>query len=491
MKLFRKHWFWLVLLVITAGGVYTFTRADKKNKNGAAALKTAKVTRGNLLASITATGIVRPIQTVELKSKASGEIIKLPIDAGDYVKKGDLICKLDQTTAKNDHEQAKADYEVGLAAEKKQKKELDRILELYEKKLVSEAERDNAELAYQQAHSQRVRAEAALSTAAERLAETELKAPIDGIILRKDVEEGQVISSGVSSVSGGTTIALLANLDKVNVLADVDETDIGRVKVGQTVKAVADAFPDQEFIGRVLKVAPLAKVDQNVTTFEVTAEVDNPRHLLKSGMNANVQIMTAEARDVLLVPNESVKELMDVMQYFSEEEQKKFAAMFAGGGQNRVRTQTSGGGGGGQMVVVQQGGPGGGGGGRSGGNRQVRRNFDPSKMDTTKMDPETLAQMREFQSKLAERKAKEGAEVETARRWVLVKEGNKITPKQVLAGISNLDQTEIIAGLEEGTEVIAQPTSMLAEQREAMLARFRSMSGIPGMSGGTSGSGRR
>ncbi|HXF49825.1 MAG TPA: efflux RND transporter periplasmic adaptor subunit [Verrucomicrobiae bacterium] len=490
MKLFRKLWFWLVLLAIVASGVYTFTRADKKGKNGTAALKTAKVTRGNLLASITATGIVRPIQTVELKSKASGEIIALPVDAGDYVKKGNLICKLDQTTAKNDHEQAKADYEVGLAAEKKQKKELDRILELYEKKLVSEAERDNAELAYQQARSQRVRAQAALSTAAERLAETELKAPIDGIILRKDVEEGQVISSGVSSVSGGTTIALLANLDKVNVLADVDETDIGRVKVGQTVKAVADAFPDQEFVGRVLKVAPLAKVDQNVTTFEVTAEVDNPRHLLKSGMNANVQIMTAEARDVLLVPNESVKELMDVMQYFSEEEQKKFAAMLAGGGQNRVRTQT-GGGGGGQMVVVQQGGPGGGGGGRSSGSRQIRRSFDPSKMDTTKLDSETKARMREFQTKLAERKAQGGAEVEAARRWVLVKEGSKITPKQVLAGISNLDQTEIIAGLEEGVEVIAQPTSMLAEQREAMLQRFRSMSGIPGMSGGTSGSARR
>lgn len=485
--MFRKLWFWLILGVVIAGGVYAFSRSDKKNKNDGAALKTARVTRGNLLASITATGLARPIQTVELKSKASGEIIKLPIDAGDYVKKGDLICKLDQTTAKNDHEQAKADYEVGLAAEKKQKKELDRILELFEKKLVSEAERDNAELSYQQAHSQRVRAEAALSTAAERLAETELKAPIDGIILRKDVEEGQVISSGVSSVSGGTTIALLANLDKVNVLADVDETDIGRVKVGQTVKAVADAFPDNEFVGRVLKVAPLAKVEQNVTTFEVTAEVDNPKHLLKSGMNANVQIMTAEARDVLLVPNEAVKELMDVLQYFSEEDQKKFAAMM--GGQNRTRTSSGGssGGGGGQMVVVQ-GGSGGGSGGRSGGGRRQFR----GNMDTTKMDPETRERMREFQAKRAERKAKgDSSGVEATSRWVLVKEKDKITPKQVLAGISNLDNTEIVSGLTEGEEVIAQPTSMLAKEREEMMQRFRSFGGIPGMSSGSGGSGRR
>ncbi len=491
MAVFRKFWFWTAVGVIAAGVVFAFARSNRKEKNGAATLKTAKVTRGNLLAAITATGLARPIQTVELKSKASGEIIALPIDAGDYIKKGDLICKLDQTTTRNDHEQAKADYEVGLAAEKKQKKEFDRVFELFEKKLVSEAERDNAELAYQQAHSQRVRSEAALSTAAERLAETELKAPIDGIILRKDVEEGQVISSGVSSVSGGTTIALLADLDKVNVLADVDETDIGRVKVGQTVKAVADAFPDQEFVGRVLKVAPLAKVEQNVTTFEVTAEVDNPKHLLKSGMNANVQIMTAEARDVLMVPNEAVKELMDVISYFSEEEQKKFAAMLTNGGQIRTRVASSGAGGegGGQMIVVQQGGPGGGGGGnRSGGGRRQFR----GSIDTTKMDPETKARMREFQAKRAEWKAKGGdaTEVEAIPHWVLVKEKEKITPKQVLAGISNLDNTEIISGLSEGEEVIAQPTSMLAKEREAMMQRFRSMGGIPGMSG-SSGSGRR
>ncbi|HLG93517.1 MAG TPA: efflux RND transporter periplasmic adaptor subunit, partial [candidate division Zixibacteria bacterium] len=378
---------------------------------------------------------------------------------------------------------------VGLAAEKKQKKEFDRVLELFEKKLVSEVERDNAELAFQQAHSQRVRAEAALSTAAERLAETELKAPIDGIILRKDVEEGQVISSGVSSVSGGTTIALLANLDKVNVLADVDETDIGRVKVGQTVKAVADAFPDQEFVGRVLKVAPLAKVEQNVTTFEVTAEVDNPKHLLKSGMNANVQIMTAEARNILMVPNEAVKELMDVISYFSEEDEKKFAAMIPSGGQNRTRTSSGGSGGssGGQMIVVQGGAGSGSSGNRSGGGRRQFR----GNIDTTKMDPETRARMREFQAKKAERKAKgDSVQVEALLRWVLVKEKSNITPKQVLAGISNLDNTEIISGLTEGEEVIAQPTSMLAKEREQMMQRFRSFGGIPGMSG-SSGSGRR
>jgi HlyD family secretion protein len=500
MSMFRKLWFWVALGLVAAAVVFAFARTGRKEKENGAALKTAKVARGNLLASITATGLARPIQTVELKCKASGEIKFLPIDDGRYVKKGDLICKLDQTTAKNDYEQAKADYDVAVASEKQQKKEFDRILELYEKKLVSESERDNVELNFQRAHSQTVRAEAALSTSAERLADTELKAPIDGIILRRDVEVGQVISSGVSSVSGGTTIALLADLNHVNVLADVDETDIGRVKIGQNVKAVADAFPDQEFSGRVLKIAPLAKVAQNVTTFEVTAEVDNPGHLLKSGMNANVEIMTAERRNVLMVPNEAVKELSEVIPYFSEEERKKFEglAMGAGGG-NRQGVSFGGGaptGGGGQMIVVQQGGPGGGGGGRSsggrpGGGRQFRQNMDMSQIDTTKLDPEARERIKNWQKRQAERKSRgDTIGIVEVPKWVLIKEKDKIIPKRIIAGVSNLDNTEVVSGLNEGDEVIAQPTSMLAREREEMQQRMRSFGGIPGMSSG-SGGGRR
>ncbi len=506
MSIFRKLWFWAAATVVVLAVVFAFARNGKKEKENGAALKTAQVTRGNLLASITATGVTRPIQTVELKCKASGEIKLLPIDDGKYVKKGDLICKLDQTTAKNDYEQAKADYDVAIASEKQQKKEFDRVLELYGKKLVSESERDAAELALQRTHSTSVRAEAALSTASERLADTELRAPIDGIILRRDVEVGQVISSGVSSVSGGTTIALLADLNHVNVLADVDETDIGRVKIGQNVKAVADAYPDQEFSGRVLKIAPLAKVAQNVTTFEVTAEVDNPGPLLKSAMNANVELLTAERRNVLMVPNEAVKELSEVIPYFSDEERKKFEGLAMGaGGSNRQNVSFGGGGaptgGGGQMVIVQQGGSGGGGGsGRSGGGgrpggggRQFRGNFDMSKIDTTKLDPEARERIRNWQKRQAERKAKgDTIGVVEVPKWVLVKEKNKIVPKRVVAGVSNLDNTEIISGLAEGDEVIAQPTSMLAKEREEMQQRMRSFGGIPGMSGsGGGGGGRR
>lgn len=490
--MFRKLWFWAAVVAVAVVVVFAFARPDKKEKAGGAPMKTAKVSRGNLLASITATGLVRPIQTVELKSKASGEIILLPIDDGSYVKKGDLICKLDPATAKNNYEQAKADFDVAVASEKQSKKDFDRVKELFDKKLVSESDQDNAELNYQKAHSQKVRAEAALSTASDQLADTELRAPMDGIILKRDVDQGQVISSGISSVSGGTTIALLANLDKVDVVADVDETDIGKVKIGQTVKTAADAFPDQEFTGRVLKIAPLAKVAQNVTSFEVTAEVDNPGHLLKSGMNANVEILTAERRNVLMVPNEAVKEISEVMSYFSDEDKKKFGEVrFGSNGSRSPMASAGGGGGGGQQVIVMQGGPGGGGGSsRQGG---MRRNFDPSKIDLSKLDPETVERIKRWSATGGRQGEKKAGGDSTQNfghpRWVLVIKGDKITPKQVMAGTSNLDNTEIISGLAEGDEVVAQATSMLAKDKEELQKRLRSMGGIPGMSGG--GGGRR
>lgn len=489
MGMLRKLWFWVALAAVAAGVIFAFTRPDQKEKSGAAALKTARVFRGDLVASITATGVVQPIQTVELKSKASGEIMVLPIDDGSYVKKGDLICRLDQTTAKNNYEQAKADYDVAVATENQQEKEFARVKELFEKKLVSESDRDNAELNYEKAHSEKVRAEAALSTAQDQLKDTELRAPIDGIILKSYVDQGQVISSGISSVSGGTTIALLANLDTVNVVADVDETDIGKAKIDQTVKAVADAFPDEEFTGRVLKIAPLAKVEQNVTTFEVTAEVNNRNHLLKSGMNANVQILTAEATNVLMVPNEAVKELMDVIQYFPKEDQKKYAPMAMGA--NHARSSLTDAGGVGPQAVAMPGG-GGAGNGPGSGRRQFRGRFDPSKMDTTKMDPQMRARARAYQAQQARQKALgDSAGMEVVPRWVLVKKGEKIEPRQVLAGISNLDNTVILSGLSEGDEVVAQPTSMLAKEREEMMQRFRYFGGIPGMGGGGGGGGRR
>src|SRR4030067_861125 len=248
-----------------------------------------------------------------------GLVIVILVVGYPFIKKGQVIAKLEQTTALNDYEQAKADMQVAKVTYDQKEKEFNRQSGLYNKQLISEQEFETSKLGLETAKSQLVRSEAVLSSAKERRDDTVLESPMDGIILKKYVEEGQVISSGISNVSGGTLIATLADLNSVYVKADVDETDIGKVDFNQKVVVIADAFPEERFIGKVLRIAPLGQVDQNITVFQVTSQVNNSRSLLKAGMNVTVEIIAQDLKDVLLVPNEAVK---------TEQEAVQLAAMF-------------------------------------------------------------------------------------------------------------------------------------------------------------------
>ncbi len=296
----------IVLIVLVGAGWWWFSGTEASNAGTDAFLRTAVAERGNLVVSISATGRIDPIEQVEVKSKASGEIILLPIEVGDVVNKGDLIARLDSTTAKNDFDQATADYSVAKVTVEQRDKELKRQESLFDKELAAENLVDDARLAYAQANAQLVRAKAALSTAQERLQDTEIHSPIHGVVLARPVEVGQIISSGTTTVTGGTLLCTIANMSKVYVVADVDETDIGKVEIGMPASINADAFPDMNLEGQVLRIAPLAKVQQNVTMFEVTTLVDNAQGLLKSGMNATVEVVMARADDALLIPAKAV-----------------------------------------------------------------------------------------------------------------------------------------------------------------------------------------
>ncbi len=298
---------WVVILVAVAGaGWWYFSGSEETSANTEAFLRTAVAEKGNLVVSISATGRIDPIEQVEVKSKASGEIITLPIEVGDIVNKGDLIARLDSTTAQNEFDQASADYEVAKVTVEQRQKELKRQESLFAKELAAENLVDDARLAYEQANAQLVRAKAALSTAKERLEDTEIHSPIHGVVLTRPVEVGQIISSGTTTVTGGSLLCTIANMSKVYVVADVDETDIGKVEVGMPAAINADAFPDMNLKGQVLRIAPLAKIEQNVTMFEVTTLVDNGEGLLKSGMNATVEVVMARADDALLVPAKAI-----------------------------------------------------------------------------------------------------------------------------------------------------------------------------------------
>ncbi len=309
----RKGWVGVIVLAIVLVVVIVGTIIrNRKSSSAGVPYTTAIVERGNIEISVSATGTVDPVSKVEVKSKASGEIIAMPVEAGDLIKKGALIAKVDPTDVKNQYDQVKADLDVAVVAQKQAELDLKRQRELYDKGLSSDKELETAQMAAEKAQADGVRARVALNLASERLKDTVLRSPMDGIVLTKDVDKGQIISSGISSVSGGTTIATIADLSLVYIRSDVDETDIGKVKVGQTVRITPEAYPDSILEGKVESIAPQSKTVQNVTTFEVTCKVENRSGLLYSGMNVSSDIVAEGREDVLSIPVAAVKDFSEL-----------------------------------------------------------------------------------------------------------------------------------------------------------------------------------
>ncbi len=272
------------------------------------------VERGDLEVLVSANGVVEPINRVEIKSKASGQIEEMSVEEGDLVRRGGLIARLDQSVARNDLEQARADLMVAEANLTQSQNNLKRSEQLFERGLISAEEMDRVRVEEVRARSQLVRANSSLQLAEERMEETIVRAPIDGIMLTKDVEIGQIISSGVTTVGGGTLLATVADMEYVHVKANVDEVDIGRVRSGQKARIIADAYPDKLFTGEVIRVSPQGRTEQNITTFRVTILVPNEGSLLKAGMSADVELEIASKHNIVKVPNEALVDPAMMMQ---------------------------------------------------------------------------------------------------------------------------------------------------------------------------------
>lgn len=437
----------VILAVLAATGYFVFGYGKTEQSSQTATRKVVMPKRGDLKVTISATGQVQPVKTVEVKSKASGEIIELNFEAGDYVNRNDLLCRIDQETVKHDYDKAVADLAVAEASLRIQEKDNKRQQDLFRQGLISESTMDQAELSLEQSRASVVRTRAIRDDAKEKLDDTIIRSPISGLILKCNVEEGQIIASGVSNVSGGTALMQIAQTDSVYVVADIDETDIGTVEVGQRVTVEADAFPELSFQGEVLKIAPVALVQQNVTVFEVTTKVDNAERKLKSGMNSNIEIVTAFAENALLVPNSAVKDPRKLM-----------------GNNPDAASRT----GGPMMMGGPMGGPGGpmmGGQGRGSGSRGSQEGRSGAAGD-------------------AGSRRGNGAQEEKFnpnRRLVFVIENGEDKPRPVVIGVSNLDFTEILDGLAETDSVDATPTSKLAADRQQFMDRMSRFSSVPGM----------
>ena len=270
------------------------------------------VQRRDIVVTAAASGAIQPILTLSVKSKASGEIIEMPVQTGDEVKRGQLLAKIDPRIPRNDLTQAEANLTVAKAQLQNATAQLKRSEDLYQSKSIAQTDYEAANLSYATAQSAVVNAEATLQTAKDAMEDTQVRAPNTGTVLELDAVLGTVISSPTRDVGGGTVILKMANLDTVQVEALVDETDVGKVQPGMPVTITVDAFANRAFDGSVLKIEPQAQVNQNVTMFPVLVNILNPGHLLKPGMNTEVEIHVGNRQAVLAIPNAALRTQRDV-----------------------------------------------------------------------------------------------------------------------------------------------------------------------------------
>lgn len=344
----RKNRFWLwgglgaVVIVVVAVTAFALRAGDPKIP----AARLAKVTRGDIAKSVVATGPIQPITKVELKSKASGLVEKLYVDINQMVRKGQVLAQLDQQeilaqVAAQRAQLAAAQanvttFSANIAQDKvnAEAPDLPMYRETYERNvkmlkdgIVSQQALDNAERDYlaqknkrdaavaqigvdqaklQQAKAQVQQAQASLDQLNEQLSYTTLVAPIDGMVLSRDVEVGDAVSSILVLGSTATQVMTIGDIHQVYVDGKVDEADIGNVYLGQPARIHVQSFPNKAFEGKVTKIAPLGVEKDNVTTFEVRVSIDNPSGELKALMTANAEIVVTEHHNALSVPEQAM-----------------------------------------------------------------------------------------------------------------------------------------------------------------------------------------
>ena len=261
---------------------------------------------------VEASGAIEAISAVEIKSKASGEILYLGAEVGDFIQKGDVLARIDQRTPSNTLSQTQADLEVAKVRLGNADSQLKRGIELHKAKSISDKAFEDIQEQHATAKAQLVRAEVFLENAKIALDDTLVRSPIKGTVIFRPVEMGQVITSPTAAVGGGTLLMTMANLNQVRVRAVVDEIDIGKISLDQEVTLRVSAFRDKKFTGTVSKVEPRGLDVQNVTTFPVLIDIENKENLLLLGMNTEVEIEILNEKASLAVPSGSLRTRKDI-----------------------------------------------------------------------------------------------------------------------------------------------------------------------------------
>lgn len=286
---------------ITALAVWLLSGGKKEEK---ITFDTAAVAPENIMNSITATGTIEPVTSVTVGTQVSGIVSKLFVDYNSVVKKGQVIAELDKTNLMSQLNTAKTQLATAQSQLNYQTANYKRYKTLFEKGLVAADDFDNAKLSYTQAKEQVVSAKEEVQRAQTNLGYATITSPIDGVVLSKSVEEGQTVAASFSTPE---LFTIAQDLTNMQVVADVDEADIGDVKEGERVTFTVDAYPDDTFEGEVKQVRQEATTTNNVVTYEVVISAPNADLKLKPGLTANVTIYTAERKGVLSVPSKALR----------------------------------------------------------------------------------------------------------------------------------------------------------------------------------------
>lgn len=286
---------------ITALAVWLLSGGKKEEK---ITFDTAAVAPENIMNSITATGTIEPVTSVTVGTQVSGIVNKLFVDYNSVVKKGQVIAELDKTNLMSQLNTAKTQLATAQSQLNYQTANYKRYKTLFEKGLVAADDFDNAKLSYTQAKEQVASAKEEVQRAQTNLGYATITSPIDGVVLSKSVEEGQTVAASFSTPE---LFTIAQDLTNMQVVADVDEADIGDVKEGERVSFTVDAYPDDTFEGEVKQVRQEATTTNNVVTYEVVISAPNADLKLKPGLTANVTIYTAERKGVLSVPSKALR----------------------------------------------------------------------------------------------------------------------------------------------------------------------------------------
>lgn len=300
-----------VAVILIAGGVFLFTG---KSSKGGIKLETAKVGRSTITNTVTATGTVEPVTEVEVGTQVSGIIDKLYADYNDVVKAGQLIAEMDKINLQAELRSAEAQLASSKTEFEYQQKNYARSKVLHEKQLISDTDYETATYNYEKARAAYDQSQASMVKVNRNLEYATITSPIDGVVINRAVEEGQTVAAGFETP---TLFTIAADLTKMQVIADVDEADIGNVEEGQRVSFTVDAYPNDQFEGVVRQIrlgdsestssASSSTSSSTVVTYEVVITADNPDLKLKPRLTANITIYTLERANVLTLPNKALR----------------------------------------------------------------------------------------------------------------------------------------------------------------------------------------